>query len=74
MPWIYDEKSSTIIVLCHTRLVEYYLSKEFVILEHNSKNLSSLPNEAKQRVYASNIYNQTLLCLIIQQFPLYKPP
>ena len=36
-------------------MVNYYLEKGFVILEHNSKHLISVPNEAKQRVRASHI-------------------
>ena len=28
--------------------MEYYLANEFVILDYSSKNLSSVPNEAKQ--------------------------
>ena len=49
------EIHSTIIVLCHTWLMEYYLAKVLIILEHNSKNLSSVHNEAKQRIHAFNI-------------------
>ena len=38
------KKNVTVILLCRTWLVEYYLSKGLVILEQNSKNLSTLPN------------------------------
>ena len=37
----------TFILLYHNRLVEYYLEKLFVIIEHKSKNLISVPSEAK---------------------------
>ena len=50
------ELNSTVIILCRTRLVEYYLEKEFVILEYNSENLSSVSNEEKQRIYAINMH------------------
>ena len=46
------DKNSTVILLCHTRLLEYYLSKGFVILEHNSNNSSSVSNKSKQIIHA----------------------
>ena len=45
---------STEILLCRSRLVNYYLAKGFVILEHNSKQLSSVPNDLKLRIHAIN--------------------
>ena len=54
--WIYAEKYSTTILLWRIYLVEYFLSKGFVILEHNSKNLSSAPNEVKQTINVINIH------------------
>ena len=56
MPWINEEKIPTIILLFRTRLVEYYLAKGFVILQKNSNNLISVPNEYKQRIYAIDIH------------------
>ena len=50
------KKKSTIVLLRHTQLVEYYLEKGLVILLHNYKNLSSLPNEAKQIILVINIH------------------
>ena len=49
--------SSNVILLCLTQLVEYYLSKGFVTIEHNSKNLSSVTNEAKQRIHAIDMHD-----------------
>ena len=46
------DRNSTVTLLFCTSLVEYYLSKGFVIIKLNSKNLSSVPNEAKQRIHA----------------------
>ena len=47
----YDElmkdTNVTTILLFRNWLVEYYLSKGFVILEHNFKTLISVPNEEK---------------------------
>ena len=39
--------NSTVILLCHTRLVGYYLSNGLFILQRDSNNLSSAHNEAK---------------------------
>ena len=51
------DKNSTVILLCCNWLMEYYLAKEFFILEHNSKNLSIVPNEAKQIINAINMHD-----------------
>ena len=56
MPWIHEEFSLNVILLCRNRFVEYYLEKGFVILAHNPKNLSIVPNEAKQIIHAINIH------------------
>ena len=48
--------NSTVILLCHTRLVEYYLEKGFVCLQHNSKHLSIVPNEVKQIIHSIEIH------------------
>ena len=48
-------KNSTVVLLCYTRLVEYQLAKRFINLEQKSKNLSSVPNEAKQTIHAINV-------------------
>ena len=61
MPWIHEEKNSTVIILCCTWLVEYYLEKGFVILKHNSNNLSSVHNEAKQGIHVINMHKSDLV-------------
>ena len=50
--------NSNVISLCHTQLVEYYLAKGFVIIAHKSEKLSSVSNEAKKRIHATNIHKQ----------------
>ena len=50
------KKNPTVILLFCTWLVEYYLEKGFVIIEHNSKKLRSEPNEEKQRIHAINMH------------------
>ena len=42
-----EKQNSTVILVCQYCLVNYYLEKSFVILEHNSKQLSSVTNDAK---------------------------
>ena len=39
-------------LLCPKRMLEYYFSKRFGILECNFNNLKKLPNEVKQRIHA----------------------
>ena len=51
-----NKKDSTVILICHTRLVEYYLANGLIILEHNSNNLSSVPNKSKQIIHVVNIH------------------
>ena len=51
--------NSTVILVCRSSLVNYYLSKWFVIIEHNSKHSSSVPNEMKQRIHVINMQKQT---------------
>ena len=55
MPWIHEGKKSTVMLLCRTRLVEYYLERGFIILQHNSKNLIIVHNEAKKLIHEINI-------------------
>ena len=42
---------STVMVVFHYSLVSYYLAKR-IILEHSSKQLSSVPNDVKLRIHA----------------------
>ena len=46
---------------CHKknpkRMLEYYSSKIFSILECNTNNLAKIPNAAKQRIYAEETDN-----------------
>ena len=57
MPWIHEEFSLNVILLCRNRFVEYYLEKGFVILAHNPKNLSIVPNEVKQIMHAIDMHD-----------------
>ena len=65
---------SIFILVQLSMLVNYYLSKGFLIIEHNSKHLSSVPNETKQIIHEINIQKNTLLWSATQKFPLYQTP
>ena len=45
------------ILKCHKRLLEYYFSKGFTILECNTNDFSKLLNEVKDRNHAEEIEN-----------------
>ena len=47
-----NNASSTAILVCHYWLVNYYLEKCLVIIEHNSKHFISNPNDVKLRIHA----------------------
>ena len=51
------DTNSTVVILYRTPLVEYYLAKVFVILEHNSTELSIVPNEVKQIMHAIDMHD-----------------
>ena len=46
--------NSTVILVCHSRLVNYYLLKGFVINEHNYKQLIIFTNDVKLIIHAIN--------------------
>ena len=48
------KKNSTLVLVCQYCLVDYYLAKVLVIIEHNSKQLSSVSNNVKLRIHAIN--------------------
>ena len=50
--------NSTAILVCWCRLVNYYLSKGFVIIEHNYTQLSSVWNDLRLMIHA--IYKQKI--------------
>ena len=66
MTWIIKEKGSTVILICRYWLVNYYLAKGFVIIQHNSKHLCSIPNEKKQIIRVIPIQKHILLWIFTQ--------
>ena len=49
--------NSIVILKYPKRILEYYFSKGFAILECNVNNLAKLPNELKQRIHAEETDN-----------------
>ena len=47
-------KNSTVILVCRSCLMNYYLEKGFVSIEYNAKQLSSVPNDTKLRINGIN--------------------
>ena len=50
-------KNSVVILKYTKRVLEYYFSKGFTILECNVNNLAKRPKAVKQRTHAEEIYN-----------------
>ena len=44
--------NSTVKYKCPSRMLEYYFSKGFVVLEHNSNKLKIIYNKSKQIIHA----------------------
>ena len=53
-------------------MLEYYLSKVFVVLECNSNNLNIIANKVKQIIHAVECMIQTMLWPVIPQFLPYQ--
>ena len=51
-----NDKKSTVILSCRRKLVLYYLSKGFVILDNNLSDLRDVPLNTKQRINAENLH------------------
>ena len=47
-----EKPNSTVVLNFQSYLVNYYLAKQFVIIDHNYKQLSSFPNDVKLRIHA----------------------
>ena len=52
---------STFILSCRSRLVEYFLEKGFLIIQHKSKQLSSITNEARQIIHDIHIQKKSVM-------------
>ena len=60
---------SIVILKFPKRMVEYYFSKGFDILECNFNNLAKLPNETKQRIYAEETDDPDYVMTCISKIP-----
>ena len=52
-----ENMGSIVILKCPKRILEYYFSKGFGILECNFNNLAKLPNEVKMIIHAEETNN-----------------
>ena len=60
---------SVVILKFPKRMLEYYFSKGFGILECNTNNLAKLPNEVKQIIHAEETYNSDYVMACIKTIP-----
>ena len=67
-------KNSTVILICQSLLVNYYLAKCFVVLEHKSKRLFIVTNHLKPIIHANDKQKLNMLWRIPPQFTLYEIP
>ena len=54
---------------CHKRMLEYYFSKGFNILECSDNNFAKLPNDVKQRIHEEETYNSDKVMMCINKIP-----
>ena len=64
--------NSTVILNLQSCLVNYHLEKGFIIIKHNSKQLSSALNDVKLRIHAIDKQKQILLWRAPHQFTQYQ--
>ena len=57
--------NSIVVLKCPKRMLEYYFSKGFGILEHNNNNLEKIPNEVKQKIHAKEADNSNYVMTCI---------
>ena len=48
---------SIVVLKCPRRMMEYYFSKGFGILERNSNSLKEIPNSAKERIHQEETHD-----------------
>ena len=61
---------STVILVCKSCFVNYYLEKSFVIIEHSSKQLSSVKNDVNFRIHDINKKDYIMLWRATHKFTL----
>ena len=58
-----------VILKCPKRMLEYYFSKGFTILELNDNNLAKLTNDVKQRIHAEETDNSDKVITCTKTIP-----
>ena len=61
--------NSVVILKCPKRMLEYYFSKVFTILEWNVNNLAKLPDDVKQKIHAKVTDNSYKVMRCINTIP-----
>ena len=59
----------TLVSLCPSRILEYYFSKGFVILERNSNNLSRIANNVKQKIHSMDMHDSDYVLIFTTGIP-----
>ena len=57
------------VLKCPKRMLEYYFSKGFGILECNLNHLTKILNEVKQRIHAEETHNSDYVMIYINTVP-----
>ena len=55
--WFLKNINSVVVLKCPKRMLGYYFSKGFTILECNNNNLAKVPNEVKEIIHAEETDN-----------------
>ena len=67
-----QEKNSTLILTCRSKLVSYYLSKGFVTIEFFSKASKNVPQTVQNSINAINMYESDSIMSYSTQMNLIK--
>ena len=52
------EDYTTFVLTCHRKLVSYYLSKGFLILDHKSDSIKNVPQLVKQHIHEIDLHTK----------------
>ena len=58
-----------VILLCPSRMLEYYFSEGFVVLERNSNISEIISNEAKQIIHAMDMHDSDYVMTCTAEIP-----
>ena len=64
-----NNRKSIVVLNCPKRMLEYYFSKWFDILECNSNHLKKIPTLVKQRIHAEETHHSDYVMTFISTIP-----